>query len=974
MRKRDQLFRRLSTGMLAAFFAAGVQGFAAEPLSVPYTENFAKENFSGFTVIDGNNDGCKWEYKKNFDDLDAAYIDTQGVSTDDWLILPAVALDKGSLYKLSCTLHGVSFNFNECAEIYIGEEPTAEAMKKMVIEVVDMYTYRKDPLTTTGTFSVDDSGTYYIGIHASSAYKRYGIFILGLELTVDRAMSTPAAVSDFKVTPDIHGALEGTVEFTAPSKSVDGSALTGTLDVEIKRDGQLLRTEKGVSPGAKVSFAETAAEGLHTYTAVAKNGSGEGLSSEAEAFFGFDLPKAPASITVKETETPGKVLVTWDAVTEDINGKILPADEISYKLYGPGGVTVVSKLKDTQYTATATKKEQMFANYGVTTITSKGEGEEFILSDILAVGEPYALPWSETMKDGNFSSIIRYDDFDRYMRFGVYSSEETELEDADGSGYYLIGRAYDPNERCRLYTGKISLADTQYPALTFSYYSIPATTNTVEVFASDGEGWKPLKKIVVDGTDSEWVTAYVDLSEYKGKWVELAFEATVLSHISIALDNFLVSDRPATDLTLAAFTAPESIKVGEPGVFSAIVENKGGKENASYTVGLYRNGVMVDEKSAVSALKPGEKATFGFTDNLDVTSAESNTYSVMVKTEGDNNETDNKSEEKGVATTQPIYPYVTSLRGEGKDGEAILTWDEPDFETMVFEPITESFESYTDFEIDNCGEWSFIDGDGSKTYYLEDFEFPNQGKEMASIVLPSSFFSGWKNFEAHGGGKLLASFSAVNGPNDDWMISPELIGDEQEISFYAKSMSSVYPDSFEFYYSTTGKDRDDFIQIGDEIEAPHDWTQFSYELPEGAKYFAVRYVSGDGFVFMVDDFRFVPASARNLMDELALVGYNVYRDNQRINKEPVEEPEFTDKGVSAGDHRYSVTAVYLQGESRLGNDVEVSIEGSGIIAVEAAENAEAQYYGLSGIRVDNPEKGSVYIVVRGGKASKEIFK
>ena len=206
------------------------------------------------------------------------------------------------------------------------------------------------------------------------------------------------------------------------------------------------------------------------------------------------------------------------------------------------------------------------------------------------------------------------------------------------------------------------------------------------------------------------------------------------------------------------------------------------------------------------------------------------------------------------------------------------------------------------------------------------------------------------------------------------MISPELIGDEQEISFYAKSMSSVYPDSFEFYYSTTGKDRDDFIQIGDEIEAPHDWTQFSYELPEGAKYFAVRYVSGDGFVFMVDDFRFVPASARNLMDELALVGYNVYRDNQRINKEPVEEPEFTDKGVSAGDHRYSVTAVYLQGESRLGNDVEVSIEGSGIAAVEAAENAEAQYYDLSGIRVDNPEKGSVYIVVRDGKASKEIFK
>lgn len=974
MRKKDQLFRRLSAGLLAVFAAAGMQGFASEPLSVPYTENFAKENFANFTVIDSNNDGCVWQFKRNFDDIDAAYIDTQGVSTDDWLILPAIALEKGNLYKLTSTLHGVSFNFNECAEFYIGEEPSAEAMKKKVIEVIDMFNYRKDPLTTSGTFSVDQDGTYYIGIHASSAYKRYGIFVLNLELTVDRAMSTPSAIKDFKVTPDINGALEGIVEMTAPSESVEGNPLTGKLEIDIMRDGEPYRTEKDVEPGAKISFTETATAGLHKYTAVAKNGSGEGISSEAEAFFGFDLPKAPAKVTVKETETPGKVLVSWDAVTEDVNGKILPADEVSYKLYGPGGVTVVSKLKDTQYTATATKKDQIFANYGVTTITSKGEGEDFALSDIIAVGEPYKLPWSETMAGGNFSSIIRYDDFGGYMRFGIYSSEETELEDADGSGYYLIGRAYDPNEKCRLYTGKISLADTRYPALTFSYYSLPATSNTVEVFASDGQGWKSLKKIVIDGTDSEWVTAYVDLSEYKGKWVELALETTVVSHISIALDNFLVSDRPETDLALASFSAPESIKVGEPGIFSATVENKGGKENASYSVALYRNGTLVDEKSAENGLKPGDKVTFGFTDNLDVTSAETNNYSVMVKTEGDDNEADNKSEEKSVATTQPIYPYVTSLAGEAKDGNALLTWDEPDLETMVFEPITESFESYADFGIDNCGDWSFIDGDGSKTYYLEDFEFPNQGKEMAAIVLPSSYFSGWRNFEAHSGGKLLASFSAVNGPNDDWMISPELIGDEQEVSFYAKSMSSVYPDSFEFYYSTTGKDRDDFIQVGEEVEAPHDWTQFSYELPEGAKYFAVRYISGDGFVFMVDDFRFVPASARDLMDELALVGYNVYRDNKRINAEPLEEPEFTDKDAPAGEHTYAVTAVYMQGESRLGANVKLSIEGSGIASIEATDNAKTLYYDLSGIRVDNPEPGQVYIVVRNGKATKEVFK
>lgn len=974
MRTRDHLSGRLSAWILAVLTSAGLQGFASEPLSVPYTENFAKENFANFTIIDSNKDGCEWQFKRNFDDIDAAYIDTQGVSTDDWLILPAVSLDKTNLYKLESTLHGVSFNFNECAEFYIGAEPTPDAMKTKVIEVVDMFTYRKDPLNASGTFSVDESGTYYIGIHASSAYKRYGIFVLNVSLTVDRAMSTPAAIADLKITPDIHGALEGVVEMTAPSLSVEGEPLSGTLDIVIKRDGETYRTEQNVVPGAKVSFNETASQGLHSYSALAKNASGEGISSEASAFFGFDLPKAPAKVNVKETETPGKVIVSWDPVTEDVNGKILPADEVSYKLYGPGGVAVVSKLKETQFTTTATKKEQMFANYGVTTITSKGEGEEFTLSDIIAVGEPYKLPWSETMAGGNFSSIIRYDDFGGYMRFGIYSSEETELEDADGSGYYLIGRAYDPNERCRLYTGKISLAETTYPALTFSYFSIPATSNTIEVFASDGNGWKPLKKFVIDGTDSEWVNAYVDLSEYKGKWVELAFETTVVSHISIALDNLMIKDRPETDLAISSFVAPESIRVAEPGIFSATVENLGGKSNESYKVTLFRNGVAVDEKTSLSPLNPGEKALFGLSDSLDVTASETNSYSVKVTTDGDNNDTDNQSGEKNVATTQPVYPYVTVLDGEVNDGKAILTWDEPDLETMVFEPITESFESYTDFDIDNCGEWSFIDGDGSKTYYLEDFEFPNQGKPMAAILLPSSYFSGWKNFESHSGGKMLASFSAVNGPNDDWIVSPELIGDEQEVSFFAKSMSSVYPDSFEFYYSTTGNDRDDFIQMGEEVEAPHDWTEFNYELPEGAKYFAVCYISGDGFVFMMDDFRFVPASARNLMDELALVGYNVYRDNKRINAEPVEEPEFTDSDVAAGDHTYTVTAVYLQGESRLGKKLTLSVKESGIVSVETTDNDATIYYDLRGIRVDNPEPGEIYIMMQNGKVKKQIFK
>lgn len=974
MKGKRNLLLWFAAGIVSVFTGGEFHANAAEPLAVPYTENFAKENFDNFTIIDSNKDEVKWKYGKNFNDIDAAHIDTQGVSTDDWLILPAVALDNEHLYKLETTLHGTSFNYNECAEYYIGNAPTVEAMTTKVIEVVDMFTSRQNPLTTSGTFSVPESGNYYIGIHASSGYKRYGIYVLNVNLTADRTLATPDKVENLTVNPDLHGELKGTVDFTAPKNDITGKVLTGTIDILINRDGELIKTYEGKTPGEVISHEDTPTAGKHVYTVVAKNESGEGVSSEASAYFGYDLPKAPASITVKETETLGKVEVSWEPVTFDVNGKILPEDGVTYKLYGPGGTVIVSKLRDTKYTATATKGTQLFAQYGVTAITDKGEGEDFILSDIIPVGNPYSLPWKETFNENGFSSLIRIDDLGGYMRFGVYNSEETELEDADGSGYYMIGRGYDPGEKCRIYTGKINLAGTSYPSFTYSYFSIPGCGNTIEVLASDGGEWKSLKTITIDGKDSEWKDAYVDLSAYSGKSVQLALESTVVTHYSVAVDNFGVTDRPATDMKLVSFTAPESIKIGVPGTFNAVVENKGGKPNSSYKVTLYRNDEKIDEKNVTTALNPGDQAVIGFTDNLDVTAADTNNYVVEVSTEGDNNEANNRSEAVAVATLQPNYPYITSLEGTEKDGVVSLQWDEPDMETIVFEPIVESFENAEKFAIDDVADWSFIDGDGSKTYYLEDFEFPNQGKEMAAIVLPSSFFSGWKNFDSHSGGNMLASFSAVNGPNDDWMISPELIGDEQTVSFFAKSMSQVYPDSFEFYYSTTGNEEKDFIQMGEAEEAPHDWTEYSYELPEGAKYFAIRYISGDGFVFMLDDVSFIPESARTKMNELALVGYNVYRDNTLLNDEPLEEPEFEDATAPKGKHEYRVSAVYRQGESRLGNIVELDLSESGVFEINVTDDAETVYYDFSGVKVEHPESGAMYIVVRGGKATKEIFK
>jgi subtilisin family serine protease len=59
----------------------------------------------------------------------------------------------------------------------------------------------------------------------------------------------------------------------------------------------------------------------------------------------------------------------------------------------------------------------------------------------------------------------------------------------------------------------------------------------------------------------------------------------------------------------------------------------------------------------------------------------------------------------------------------------------------------------------------------------------------------------------------------------------------------------------------------------------------------------------------------------------SLIGYNVYRNGDKVNTYVLEDPNFDDTDVIAGKHYYSVTAVYDEGESNPTIEVEVQIEG-----------------------------------------------
>ncbi len=159
---------------------------------------------------------------------------------------------------------------------------------------------------------------------------------------------------------------------------------------------------------------------------------------------------------------------------------------------------------------------------------------------------------------------------------------------------------------------------------------------------------------------------------------------------------------------------------------------------------------------------------------------------------------------------------------------------------------------------------------------------------------------------------MVSTYLYVGGVVADWMISPMLSGEAQTISFYAKSYNANYPESFKVLYSTTGNDIDDFIEVESYSDVPDVWTEYTFPVPEGSVYFAIFCDSDNAFMFFVDDVTYTPANAESL--NLTILGYNIYRNGEKINDTPVSATQYRDPDGVANDE-YMVTVVYPVGES-----------------------------------------------------------
>lgn len=280
--------------------------------------------------------------------------------------------------------------------------------------------------------------------------------------------------------------------------------------------------------------------------------------------------------------------------------------------------------------------------------------------------------------------------------------------------------------------------------------------------------------------------------------------------------------------------------------------------------------------------------------------------------------------EQGAPAPTPIQlagaedgiPY--GLHTVSVDEKAVtIQWNNPEPMDGYFD----DFEGHSDFVINSPGSigWDYLDQDNANTYTWSAASFPNQGQKMAFIIMnpsqtaPST--SDWPNIQPFSGKKMLVAFCATS-QNNDYIISPELkFSKDFQISFQAKTYSDR--DGLERIrvgYSTTGKRPSDFTYVTKlpYEEVPVEWTLMQYTIPKNAKYVMINCVSDDAFMLLIDDIFIGTNKIRPKVksEDKQLIGFNIYRNGEKVNQMPIEQIIYTDNVPEFGDYRYAVSCVY----------------------------------------------------------------
>ncbi len=913
-------------------------------ITPPFVGGFDDESeMAYFSVIDSNNDGVTWDFDepRMANDYDGAAAIKRGedkVAFDDWLVSPALNVKAGHCYNVSFRIRGWSKYYDEKVEIKYGTEPTAEGMTETLMKQTTLKSSDFD--TKNFTLKATKDETIYLGVHAlSDKGEAMGVYIDDIYITAGVHAEAPDSVTALTAVPDANGELKTKITFKAPTKTYSGGELSEITGFQLRRSGEIVAQIPAATPGATVSFSdESPKNGINVYSVAAVNSKGASFFCKpVPVYVGEDMPIAPVK---SNTETyDSYVRFNWLAPTKGkYDGYVNPSN-ITYTIanqdgsdYYPSYDAVGQVTGQTYYDYQVNTNDYPITDdgytQGVTTLyvnASNKYGESsYIPLPSFIMGKPYTIPFFASVKNYMFYGFL-------WSAWGTGKSDfdlSTESVDNDGGSFHVSPVSAD--DVSYIGSGKITLGGTTAPKLMFHYKATAGSKAkiNVEVETPDGKSHVVSAIDCSKGKEGEWTAAGVDLSKWSNeRFITFDFGVQAQKGAEVFIDRLFVRDTHTDDLN-AEITAPETLKKGSIAPVKVRVNNFGENEAKKFTVSLYANDKLVESKKITTPL-----VAYGFTDvDFDFQSNvldqnEAVDIKAVVDYTYDLNEDDN-TVSTTIKYTTSSKPQPEQLNAGVSEEGILLSWTPVATNNEVVE---ESFENGTSWSQDSfCGFTSKAVNAGTTGSIFDDYAFPNQNSNFAFMLFDPT--NQWltkeqleivPGFKAHSGNKYLGALyryddEGYEANQDNWLFSPELSGDTQEISFFAKNYKDsdgTYNETFDVLYSTTDANKESFQKIGDTYELSDGaWHEVKVTLPAGAKYFAINHntaTSNSPFFFMIDDITYSKGAGQ-------VTGYNIYRDGKLLGNVDASTTTFTDKEIKSDDSNtyiYGVTAVYATEES-----------------------------------------------------------
>ena len=414
--------KKFITLMLTLPLAVAAWGAQAPPCKLTFT---SQEQFDQWKMVDANNDGQGSKYVFAFNKTEEVAYYTQTTKSylpaNDWIISPAITLTRGKQYIITVSVRNYSkYSSDENAfNVSYGTAQTVEG-QTVLLNVTGLKKSEAYVDKSSQTFTVENSGDYYFGIHLVS--KGWSGDFGVKSFTIAENVELPEKITGASVAPAALGEMKAELAWTNPSNNSDGGTLTALSGVRIYRqylsktnvvsNANLIATiAEGVTPGSRGTYTDTnftEGSGTYYYAIVPYNENGASLVDPelASAWIGeeIELKRVNNLKAALDSDNDQHVLLSWDTPPQGANGAYVNPEKISYRILRDDVVLKESWTGELPYKDTTVPGVGKY-NYVVYALYN-GKASTYSSKTTITVKGVATLPYSNT-----FDTKYSVDDF-----------------------------------------------------------------------------------------------------------------------------------------------------------------------------------------------------------------------------------------------------------------------------------------------------------------------------------------------------------------------------------------------------------------------------------------------------------------------------------------------------------------------------------------------------------------------------------